>query len=794
MAYVYDPSQKRSVRINSEEATAAGFQTCPPRKVPLYTTGECVSVNSKAYQAAGLKLRKEGSVFVERDNKWEEMCVSDKVKCCTNQIPSPKTGACINSNGPSAQTLNIKVHTVDSTSYVAPKTSALWTAGDLPEATIFPETYVPGGKAKSMSTRLNPGKVAKSPRRRSVKGRRRSVKRPTLKKQTAALTDLLKKIDEFAEKHMIDVSNLSNPNDLDLELKDKALHIFEILKKENFDIYNVRHLMFFRDIIKPKMMNVLYAVLYHKLLQFVSSRIQVEYHVYLEKALHIPAATMKKELENFMSWVIQSTILSGNSALLPQIKALSELFEFKFSSYLEALTQAEEPINVIAGYAVESNIIIPDEILLKRLDSAPDYNSKSQQLANTIYTLMKDADRRVFRAFLIQENLLEQPKQPSVISATAVPTERSVTPPTIPVVSSVVSPVSQARTASATSLPVSPVRAVSAKSSQGSPARAASAAFLQGLPVRAASAESFQGLPEQSAAAAFPALPARLTTPPAPPAVSPALFSTVLQTSPALEAPVKPAAEVKPVSSSPQRSALLPVAKPPSSAPVSVPAFVAGRSQSLPTSGRRGTPRSGKSPNETAEVEKKEEPQTPLSAAQFAELAEAAAAATESTEPNYVEMLRFMFEYLKNPQNEGSYLTAKVAAKGNEEANEFIKSIKQDIDVDVKYREKEKKDRTGKMTAAQMVKKFKQVSPKFSKEFKNVFEQFKIASVDPTYNCRQHDKRKIFCINQPSCIWEMKDETCHNKFDPNIVALLMERAGITRAQRRAEKTINPGKE
>ena len=724
MAYVYDPSQKRSIRINSEEATAAGFQTCLPKKVPLYTTGECVSVNSKAYQAAGLKLRKEGSVFVERDNKWEEMCVSDKVKCCANQIPSPKTGACINSNGPSAQALNIKVEKVNDISYVAPQTSALWTTGDLPAATIFPETYVPGGKAKSMGTRLNPGKVAKSPRRRSVKGRRRSVKRPTLKKQTAALTDLLKKIDKFATDHLIDLPELNNAGDLDLELKDKALYIFETLKKKDFDFYNVRHLMFFRDIIKPKMMNVLYAVLYHKLLQFVSSWIQVEYYVYLDKALDIPAATMKKELENFMSWVIQSTILSGNSASLPKIKALSEIFEFKFSSYLEALTQAEEPINVIAGYAVESNIILPDGILLKRLDSAPDYNSKAQALANTIYTLMQDADQREFRAFLVEQNLLEQPEQPSlntfpVISATAVTTERSVTPPKSPVVSSVVSP--------ATSLQVSP-------------------ASLATNPARVPT--------PQSSSASLATTVARAPTP----QVSPARTATAEVSPPLLDVTKVRAA-----------SASLPVA---------------ARSQSL-SSVRRGTPRRATSlPAATQQVEA----ETVLDPVQFAELAGAAA---ESEEPNYVDMLRFMLQYFKDEQ---SYSAAIAEAHEDSDAKSLIESIKQNIDEDKTYPQKQKKDKQGKMTARKVVDTFKKAKKVLSKQFEDVFKEFTTNSVDPSFDCHQYDKKEKICPKQTSCIWKMDEEKCYNKLHPSILDYLAQTRVKTRAQERAKSTLNPGSE
>jgi hypothetical protein len=117
-ASVFDYTMNNAVEINSAAARASGFDRCPPRKVPLYTTGECVSPNSYEFKNSNLGLDRIGNPYPQSyiwaDNTWISNCSKmarrANMRCCNqaNQLPSPITGSCINVDGPTYTNLKLE--------------------------------------------------------------------------------------------------------------------------------------------------------------------------------------------------------------------------------------------------------------------------------------------------------------------------------------------------------------------------------------------------------------------------------------------------------------------------------------------------------------------------------------------------------------------------------------------------------------------------------------------------------------------------------------------------------------
>ena len=117
--HVFDYAVNEAVVINSKKAQNQGFEPCKSNKVPLYTTGRCVSPSSQKFKEAHLDLDKVGNpmpdayVWIENEG-WVPNCSAQAkqmgVKCCKkpDMIPSPKTGFCIDIGGPSYNRLNIQ--------------------------------------------------------------------------------------------------------------------------------------------------------------------------------------------------------------------------------------------------------------------------------------------------------------------------------------------------------------------------------------------------------------------------------------------------------------------------------------------------------------------------------------------------------------------------------------------------------------------------------------------------------------------------------------------------------------
>jgi hypothetical protein len=151
--FVYDPARHRSYQLNTPAAANAGFRPCNDGKIPLYTDGTCVPP-SHPY----VDVTKVGSTFVHRNGTWTESCVSDKngLKCCDPpNIPSPESGHCIKSDGPSVNELNLQVRTLDNGArYVAPEQSEAWTNA-LPAPAVYRNTVVPASATlRDMTQRL----------------------------------------------------------------------------------------------------------------------------------------------------------------------------------------------------------------------------------------------------------------------------------------------------------------------------------------------------------------------------------------------------------------------------------------------------------------------------------------------------------------------------------------------------------------------------------------------------------------------------------------------------------------